>query len=133
MPATIPAIGENEILDELVAAVTLKIMLFQNDATITDATVLADLTECDFDGYANQDLTFPSPAFQNPDNKGEIDPDRATFTKTSGATTNVVYGYAVYFDGGELFAVEKFLAPISMNSNGQSISIDLYMTASDDV
>lgn len=106
------------ILDFLVAEdlTDAPIGLFKNDATLTEATVLADLTEADFVGYARGQCQNWTSAVYNAAGKGEITADLVTFECSSSGTPNTIYGFFVLDGNGDLFYAEK------NQSGGQSIS-----------
>jgi len=75
-------------------AEVFKIRLFKSDTVPTRTTVLADLDECDFDGYAAQDLA--SWIFDTVTaHVGYITYPPVTFTRSAGATSNNVFGYYI--------------------------------------
>jgi len=90
-------------------AVTL--MCFQNDVTLSPATVIGDLTVADFHGYANEvGVAFSSP-FYDTDGSALVVGASHAFIATSGGPLNpqTIYGYAIGPAGlGSLSAAYKF-------------------------
>ena len=106
---------------DLVAAV---LKLFKNDVIPAPSTVLADLEECDFSGYAEVDPVEWQAVFLDPQLGGA---SFQTFNQWNfdGAdvtpTTNTVYGYWIESVAGTLLAVGTFENPIPMMAGGDSI------------
>jgi hypothetical protein len=105
------------------------IHLFKNNLIPTRNSVLADFTECDFDGYAAQPLgawgltivTAHVGVTQSPIN---------TFTKAVGATSNNVYGYYVTDPGVTqlLWSERDINAPFLVSIAGQTYSVQPFMS-----
>lgn len=104
---------------------TLKMRLFKSNTTITSATVLSDLTEADFTGYAAQNLSgFPAASVVG--SSGSSTGDAKTFTVgSSPSTTNSIYGYYITDSGNtKLYGAQRDPgAPISMTLAGQTYTI----------
>ncbi len=81
--------------------------IFKNDYTPINTTVLADLTEANFDGYARITLDSWTSAFLNADNKAEVDETTRTFTVSGVSTPNTVYGAFVLDGSGNLLYAER--------------------------
>lgn len=100
------------------------IRLFKNDLTPTPDTVVADLTEADFDGYADFGPVVWGAVFTNPDGYAEIVGGVAQFTDTGAVTPNTIYGYyATDAAGTGLFWAERFEDPITMDENADAILV----------
>lgn len=116
----IPDAGKKPRAAKILAGSNYNIVrLFKNNAVISHNTVLADLNEADFSGYAAIQL-------QNGTVQVALDAsgraltlfDMVTWQK-NGATGNTIYGY-YYTDGaGNLTAVEKWDLPVDMSVNLQ--------------
>lgn len=108
MPGVFVRPGLVDMLEETRALLlTCELCLYKNDYTPTDATVIADLTEADFTGYARIDLDGWTAAFLNAANIAEMRETLRTFTATGGATANTIYGYFILDAGGNLMAVQR--------------------------
>jgi hypothetical protein len=106
-----------------------KIGLFTNTPTITRNTVLADLTEATFVGYAQVTLTTFGAAFLDPSgNYADIVAPLAQFTMTATTTLQTITGYFLLDKDGIYVGAELLPAPIPLTSVGQTISILLAAT-----
>lgn len=102
---------------------TWTIKLFSNNATISAATVLSDLTEATFSGYAAINLSgLAVDASLDAFNRAVATWNPATWTK-SGVTGNTIYGYYVIQPGPALMWAEKFDFPIPMTTDGAYLVI----------
>lgn len=101
------------------------IRLFKNNFTPTGASVAADFTEADFDGYASQTVVAWGAGFLNGSNQGEIDHAIKTWTATGGATPNTIYGYYLTRDSdGKVYYSERNPAGgVLINGAGQTYSV----------
>ncbi len=103
--------------------------LFTNNVLLTPTIALGDLTEATFGGYD----------FDNPHDdwlkvvdsivhRGSIVlPANVNFVVTSGDDLpQVIYGYYVVSDTGELAAVERLPAPIVLSEIYQGFTIDVH-------
>lgn len=117
MQAITPTAQLLEILTALAAgdyaAVVMK--LYQNDVTPTPLTVVGDLTEATFSGYAAVTaLDYGSP-YMNLDGYAEMDLPSQQFDHSAGATANNVYGMWIEKTGGGLLYAARFdSAPLPM-------------------
>jgi len=107
--------------------ITPEIRLFQNDITPGLATVVADLTEADFDGYVAVESEDPGEAVYNGDGSVTINWQSCQFSHDGGAVGNTIYGYYAAAAGGPgtdplLFAV-RFPEPIGMAAIGNAIIV----------
>jgi hypothetical protein len=97
--------------------------LFQNNYTPVDTTVVGDLTEATFDGYAANALAGWSAAALDVNNKAATEAPLSTFTKTAGATTNTIYGvYCLDVDGDLAYAERNPAGGVLINTTGQTYS-----------
>src|SRR4051794_24675060 len=109
--------GENKINDLFIAqaSTNLRVRLFKNNYTPIATTVVGDLTEANFSGYAAVTPSFGSSATVT--SKGTItDGSSRDFTHNGGATSNTVYGYYVTYESGgsTLLWAEKFDNPLTL-------------------
>lgn len=124
MSATYVLEGQKDKLDNFIAnASVIRLGLYKAFAGSGKNTALADLTECDFSGYA---ITTPTWAAGTTDGNNKFNRvgSTSTFTHNGGGTSNSVLGYFVKNNTtGKLLFYEPFGAPISMASNGDTITI----------
>jgi len=106
-------------------------MLFQNNLVPTPATVIGDLTPCNFDGYAPlaKDAASPSVA-TDPATGDKIvripDPAGGWTWLTTGVTNlpQTVYGYALTDGtGADLYGVTLFDTPVVLTGAGQEVVV----------
>jgi hypothetical protein len=98
--------------------------LFQNDYTPNADTVIADLTECTFTGYARVTLTTFTAPYLTAEGKGAIQSPLANFNTASPFTVGqLAYGYFVEDVDGDLLLAGRFPAPIPMASLGDHIAV----------
>lgn len=124
MALVVPDLGEVELLRRMLRpetgdADTLKLKLYKNNYTPVKASVLANFTECDFDGYAAADL---DPAnWDGPTSTAGV----AVTVNSAGATTwyatsgsQNAYGYYVTnHDGSVVLWAERFpSAPLTIST-----------------
>jgi len=129
----VPDAGELVFLENLAVALLngARVLLYQNNYTPVDGSVLGDFTEADFDGYtANGQVlgSHSTPAIVS---------GRATTTWTpkiwthdGGATANLIYGYYVV-DGSLtelLFAERDPAGPRSLGVLGDAINVFVTFT-----
>lgn len=104
------------------------IKLFKSNTTPTHATILADLTEADFGGYAAASLDSPVVgSVLDASSRAVITWNDVTFTRT-GTPTNTIYGYWVNNANGDLLWVERFDNPIVLDTNGLFIKLTPKLT-----
>lgn len=113
-------------LDDLMEGryLNAKIKLYKNDITPDEASELADFTEADFSGYAEQALVLDGTA-AIVGGKAQQDFDPAVFAHDGGATPNDLYGYFVV-DSSEtdLLWAERYAgAPGVINTAGQTYTV----------
>lgn len=106
------------------------VILFQGPVDLSIATVLDDLDECDFSGYARVQPVWPASTDPGNGDAASLSPAIA-FTHDGGPTANDVYGMAVVEDDGgfgtHLLRIYAFPVPISMESAGDNISRQIRM------
>ena len=101
--------------------------LYSNDPTISDLTVLEDLTELSGSGYSSININGASWTV-NPTNTTASYADQ-TFSFTGAI---VAYGYFVTNTDGDLLWCERFTAaPFSIPISGGQIAIALNISLSD--
>jgi hypothetical protein len=125
MALKVPLIGLTKVLDKLMAAygAGLTMKLFQNDYVPVDGTVLANLTEATFQGYASQGIAaFGLSVIAGP--RAIAQAASLTFTKGFGGVTNQIYGYYVIDAFANLLWAERDPAsPIPLVNTGDSYVI----------
>jgi len=114
MAIKVPDVGERALLDQLLDAAGYEVHLYQNDYTPVDATVIGDLDEADYSGYAEQIATGWTAAVTTPLGRAISFADEMNFAHDGGGTDNTIYGYYVLAPTGSLAWVERFLGPITM-------------------
>jgi hypothetical protein len=106
-------------LATMVGAIPLlapKMGLYKNNIIPTELNVLADFTEADFTGYAQQTPVFGPVVID--ENGVPVAPLSATFTQTGVVITNVVFGMFVIDSTGALLGAALFDIPRSFNAIG---------------
>jgi len=88
--------------------------LYQNDYVPSPASVLADFTEADFDGYADVDLTLLVGPYLNPQGQPEIQNASVTWAMTGTTTPNTIFGYYFTTLAGAYHSGERFDSPRPM-------------------
>lgn len=133
MAAVIPNEGEIHALRKDIGQVTgannLKLGLYQNNiGTPDENTVYSGLTLATFNGYAAASLTWGTVAI-NGSGKAEVSASAVVFNKSSGGTSNTIYGWVLYYEdimtGNKIRAIEPLPAPKSMAVVGDSISVTI--------
>lgn len=153
MALIVPNVGEIELLKRMLdmrdpglgggdfdpRAGDIKLRLFENDPTLSDTTVLADLDEIEDDitgesgGGGDGEGTY-DPIVLAPAGWGIVagvaEHTEKTFTLDGGAIGYIVYGYHVTVEVSEetdieLLWVEKFPTPFNIQSTGGVIKITL--------
>ena len=97
-----------------------EIMLFKNDITPTKDTLLADLTPCDFTGYARSAGIAWAAAYEAESGAGEMVGGAAQFLQTGAdPEPQSAYGYGIVDAGGTLLlAAERFPTPALFDGVG---------------
>ena len=103
---------------------SLRIHLYKNNYSPVQGSVLGDFTEADYSGYASQLIsTWTGPSWVAPRQVLEAGSSK-TFSNTTGAVGNTVYGYYITDQGGNLVWAERDpSAPIDMGSAGRTYII----------
>jgi hypothetical protein len=97
--------------------------LYTNTPNLTQATVLADLTEPTFAGYVKQAITW-SAAFQQPDSSWAVQGGLYLFQMSDSLVPTIVTGYFLVDSGGtHLLAAENFAAPIPLPTAAQAFLV----------
>lgn len=102
-----------------------KVKLFKNNLVISPATVIGDLVEADFGGYAAITVTALLPAYLDPAGGASAQIGTVQFNCDGTAPDNTVYGAWVETAAGLLVLLVKFDAGITMVSAGDSIPLDI--------
>lgn len=127
---TMPNVGEGKALEFLVnksAPANLVLILFSNNVTPTNATVLGDLTEMSGGGYSSVTLTGASWTV-TPGSPSLASYAEQVFAFSSVPGTPTVYGYAIK-SGTTLIAVERLpSAPFTVASAGDEVKITPQIT-----
>lgn len=99
--------------------VASKIGLFKGSPNITVDTVIGDLTEADYDGYAQQALGTLGVQYQDANGAEQRDAALKTFIPTGATTPNVITGWfltdtsGAFFLGGEYLDQPKVMASVA--------------------
>lgn len=104
-----------------------KLKLYKAIASpLSVSTVLADLTEADFDGYIEITLTTWNLPYIDPAGGGTIQcgTKQFQFVASAGDTNNVL-GFYVVDATGDLITVGNFPTPIPMTMNGDAIPLNV--------
>lgn len=113
----------NAMLAALTSSPTLKVRLFQNNVTVGASTVLSDLTECTFTGYAAAAPTWTTPALSGGVPTTTPSPAGVGFTYSGGSTT-VVYGmYLTDSAGTKLYGATTFSSPVTLSTIVTSLTV----------
>lgn len=125
MAAKVPDVGELNLLamHRTTWGNTLRCHLYQNNVTPADATVIGSFTEATFSGYAYANiLNWTIPATVG--GRATTTADAITFTNSTGAVGNAIYGYYVTDSANNLLWAEKDPnAPIGINVTGDNYVI----------
>lgn len=124
MSLVVPDLGEIELLRALLITGSPPVnfgtlRLFKNDWTPNKVSVLADVVECDFAGYAYKFLERAK--WQGPNGIGGTavsfyDTGLQQFTCSSGS--QIVYGYYVLMTGiSQLIWAERFATPFTVSTS----------------
>lgn len=100
----------------------VKVHLFQNNIVPTPATILTDLVEATFDGYAASAAVTWGSVVVDPAGNAVVYGDAKTFTMTGSTTPNTVYGYYVTNSAGStLEYLELFDSPVGFGGPGTTL------------
>jgi len=104
--------------------------LYQTLVTPTDQTVLADLTEANYDGYARQASHTWGDVFIDPNGLYSEQAQQLVFSPTGSDTMNTIYGlFVVGSDSAALLAVEPFDSPVPLTGPLSNLTITLRVGA----
>lgn len=121
----IPDEGERRILKARKDIGVQRVVLYKTSVALVAGTVWADLTECDFSGYARGIPTWGSIA-TGLDGRAVMLASAITFTHSGGATGNDVYGVALIdgTPGSEvILSIKAFDDVVAMNGIGDYITV----------
>lgn len=124
MSATYTLEGQKDKLDDYIGgAGTIKVGLFITSTPTGKNVALASIVAATFSGYATQTPSWAA-GTTDANNKFNRVGGTCTYTHNGGGTSNSVLGYYVWNDTtSKLLFYEAFGAPISMASNGDTITI----------
>lgn len=127
--AIVPNEGELIHAGFIRSALNGSLKLFANNVIPDGATVLADLTEATFSGYAAVALaTADFDAVTTVSNKAQIIATAfASFAHNGGGTPNTIYGYYFVQSGKVLFA-ERFDSAKTMSGATDAIQVKAKLT-----
>lgn len=112
----------------------VKVMLFQNDITPSKQTLLADLVEATFDGYARSAAVTWGTVGQTSTGAAEVYGDTKLFTSSGDTTPNTIYGFALVNTGGTAVEyAERFASPIPVSQTGITVPVTPRYTRDSDV
>jgi len=115
-------------LDSLTAALvagTAKLRLYQNNYTPTEADDISDYTEATFSGYAAATIgTWNAATYGGGEAEAEATTAH-TFTNSTGAVGNDIYGYYVTDSAGTVlyWAQRATSPPLSLQLAGEAVTI----------
>lgn len=126
---------KNAILNLKIAAAGVgvlnaaKLGLFTNTPPLSQTTVIGDLTEPTFAGYAQQAVTWSAP-FEQPDFSWATQGGLYTFQATDDLTPTVVTGCFLVDTGGtHLIFAELFAVPVNLPSSAQACLVSPQVAA----
>lgn len=119
-----------EYAEELTVNPFYLIKLFANNITPIEGSLIGDFTEADFTGYVADALVNFNAVTQNSDGTcSMLCPFAAVFTQTAVTVSQLIYGYIILDNAGNLVGGEKFNAPINFNRAGVSIGLVVALVA----
>lgn len=92
---------------------------------ITPATLPADFTEADFDGYSAQAATPGAVPVNVPSGDGIALIADANYVVNSSTTPNTILGYWLEDGNGNMVVAEYFAAPVPLVNAGDFISLNV--------
>ena len=119
--------GALQILEDALSSTpTLKVHLFDNNlAAFNDATVLGDLNEASFSGYAAVTPTWSAPAIVGvPTTSGSS----ASFVYSGGSSTTVYGFYLTDSSGAKFYGGNKFPSPVVLDTVNTTVSVQIDYT-----
>src|SRR5919204_2712033 len=100
---------------------SLTIKLAKNNVTITRATVIGDLTEANFSGYASQSIgAWGAPVYDAANHRYSSTAPTNTWTNSTGVVGNTIYAVYVVDSSGNLIFVEA-----ARDSSGNPIDMTI--------
>lgn len=130
MALVVPDIGKVELLKymlKVTASQNQILHLYSNDPTISDLTILSDLTEASGSGYSPINLTGTNWNVNQANTTASYPEQTFAFT---GAIS--IFGYYVTNTNGDLLWCERFTnAPFALPSSGGQIAISLNISLND--
>ena len=118
------------ILDFLLDSPDIEVTyhLFKNNVTIDEDTVLADLTEADFDGYAALDaVNEPEPTINGSDEAQSLGEELEWVKTGAPEAVQQIYGVYVTFQNEvpatKLFAAFNLPAPVAIAVAGNNVKV----------
>jgi hypothetical protein len=101
------------------------LILFVNQVTPTKETVIGDLVEATFNGYAEvEELVFGTP-YQNVNGQAQMNAPSVDFVSTDGVIQETVFGWAlVNAAKTALYYCELLTTPVPITAGGQGVNID---------
>jgi len=104
----------------------VQVKLYSNNFTPIEKSIIADFTEADFTGYAAQTGTAFLAAILNGDGSvSSVMSSTVQFLQTDVTISQLVYGYFVLDNAGNLVGGERFNAPINFNAIGVGVTLAL--------
>jgi len=105
---------------------TVRLRLFKSSFVPTPDTVLSDLDECDFAGYAPKTIDDWEPVEENPEGTAVTATMLQTWTKLVG-TDNEVHGHALTLEvngqSERLLDPKPYAVPYQMNEVGKALPV----------
>lgn len=98
------------------------IILFKNNYTPVETSVLGDFTEATFTGYAQEVLTGTDWTVTSAAPAVATQP-QVTFASTADQTPELIYGYAVFLSDDTFVCGEKFSSAQTIENNGDEIRV----------
>lgn len=114
--------GEDQPEDDRVSFKGATMKLFSNDATVTPLTVLADLTECVFDGYSESPVIEWDESFFGAGGVCSIVGSLLQWMATGVTTLQTVYGGWLELDG-EMLLCGKLETPVPISGIGSTVVV----------
>lgn len=98
------------------------ILLFQNDYTPVDTSVLDDFTEADFSGYARAGLDAVDWSVTSADPAVATQSD-VSFISDADQAAQTIYGYGLFLDDDTFVTGERFGTAQTVQNDGDQITI----------
>lgn len=100
--------------------------LFKNPLTPTRETLLADITPCDFSGYAPKTTMGWLSPYSDVDGSAIVYGESHTFVANASTIGNTVYGcYLTDAAGTGLLAIWVFAEPVGIAQAGDGLTVDV--------